>query len=272
MVFLLRIERYPVVHPMLKTLAKYFWVLESDAPVIIDKALLPVCNIDLIFNLSGPITYIMEGKPVVSGRFHFNGILKAPCGVVQTGAIRVFGISLTSIGAFPILKSPLHDFAGQTVDLSAAMKGFTQKAADILDDPAAGGRIPARMESELVRQVDTALIPSGRKLELLKRFFLEAGQTGVGSFCERYGVNQRTLERITRQYTGASPKQCQRISRFHAALKDLFERGDEDLTDIAYGHAYFDQPHFIKDFKGLAGCAPGTFLKRQHSILQIIRG
>ncbi len=44
------------------------------------------------------------------------------------------------------------------------------------------------------------------------------------------------------------------------ALKMLLNQQPENLTKIAYESAYYDQAHFIKDFKEFTGTNPGEFL------------
>jgi len=45
---------------------------------------------------------------------------------------------------------------------------------------------------------------------------------------------------------------------------------NEKLTDIAYGSEYFDQNHFIKDFKDLVGVRPKEFLENGHMALSAL--
>lgn len=45
-----------------------------------------------------------------------------------------------------------------------------------------------------------------------------------------------------------------------AALKILIHRQSGKLTDIAYESNYFDQAHFIKDFKEFTGLSPKQFI------------
>lgn len=75
-------------------------------------------------------------------------------------------------------------------------------------------------------------------------------------------VSIRKLERQFEEILGLPPKQFIRLVRFQKTvekLKKLDESGK--LTDIAYESGYFDQAHFIKDFKSLSGQSPFVFSK-----------
>ncbi|MAU70766.1 MAG: AraC family transcriptional regulator [Pseudozobellia sp.] len=73
-------------------------------------------------------------------------------------------------------------------------------------------------------------------------------------------ITERSLERYFKQYVGISPKLYARINRFQTALETLRKSNFDSLTDIAYQNNYFDQSHFIRDFKEFAGTTPKHFL------------
>jgi len=50
----------------------------------------------------------------------------------------------------------------------------------------------------------------------------------------------------------------------------LLNKKSETLTDIAYESQYFDQNHFIKDFKDLVGVTPKEFLDNEHMALSAL--
>ena len=58
---------------------------------------------------------------------------------------------------------------------------------------------------------------------------------------------------------GLSPKQLSKVIRLQATLKILSTQNAENLTTIAYECNYYDQAHFIKDFKEFTGMSPKQF-------------
>jgi AraC-like DNA-binding protein len=66
---------------------------------------------------------------------------------------------------------------------------------------------------------------------------------------------------------GTSPKQLGKLIRLQSALKMLLNEEGESLTHIAYQHDYYDQAHFIKDFKAFTGVAPKDFLGNENMAL-----
>ncbi len=79
-------------------------------------------------------------------------------------------------------------------------------------------------------------------------------------------ISSRALLKMFKKYVGMSPSQYRRIARFNRAAKRLLDDSDSSLTSIAYDCGYFDQSHFIKDFREFGDISPSEFLAlRAHS-------
>jgi AraC-like DNA-binding protein len=68
----------------------------------------------------------------------------------------------------------------------------------------------------------------------------------------RYGITSRYLQKLFLQHTGLTPKLYSKINRFQNSLV-LIAQKSASLTSIAYECGYFDQSHFIRDFKSFTG-------------------
>ncbi|WP_395373481.1 helix-turn-helix domain-containing protein [Marinicella sp. W31] len=67
-----------------------------------------------------------------------------------------------------------------------------------------------------------------------------------------------------REEVGLSPKKYAKIIRINALLRELNQvKEKKQLTDLAYRYHYYDQSHFIKDFKSVVGQTPSRFLSAQ---------
>jgi methylphosphotriester-DNA--protein-cysteine methyltransferase len=66
---------------------------------------------------------------------------------------------------------------------------------------------------------------------------------------------------------GISPKQLGKVIRLQTALKMMLKQGHESLTAIAYDSDYYDQAHFIKDFKEFTGTTPRDFFEDEEMAL-----
>ncbi|KKX50117.1 hypothetical protein L950_0211885 [Sphingobacterium sp. IITKGP-BTPF85] len=59
---------------------------------------------------------------------------------------------------------------------------------------------------------------------------------------------------------GIPPKMFSRIMPFQSGLNILRQADFNNLTEIAYQNEYFDQSHYIREFKGFTGTNPERFM------------
>jgi AraC-like DNA-binding protein len=79
------------------------------------------------------------------------------------------------------------------------------------------------------------------------------------AICVHTGLSNRYIQRIFSQHVGISPKTYLKVTRFQRSLP-LLDVG-ESYTAIAFKCGYFDQAHFIKEFKSYAGVTPASYRK-----------
>ncbi|MEM7659065.1 MAG: helix-turn-helix transcriptional regulator, partial [Bacteroidota bacterium] len=85
------------------------------------------------------------------------------------------------------------------------------------------------------------------------------GQISVAELSEQNQTHRRQLARKFSSVIGLSPKQLSKTIRIQAALTALLTETPAKLTDLAYDNEYYDQSHFIKDFKEFTGLSPKEF-------------
>jgi len=87
--------------------------------------------------------------------------------------------------------------------------------------------------------------------------------TRVAEIADRVGVSQRTLQRLFGQYVGVSPKWVIQRYRLLEAAEQLGRNAKIDLPNLAQALGYFDQAHFINDFRATIGSTPAEYAQRR---------
>lgn len=87
-----------------------------------------------------------------------------------------------------------------------------------------------------------------------------ADESRIAVVARAVGMSERQLERRFRARVGVTPKHYARLRRFERAV--TLARQSPSLTAAAIDAGYYDQAHFIRDFRTFVGEAPGAFLKR----------
>ena len=71
------------------------------------------------------------------------------------------------------------------------------------------------------------------------------------------------MQRLFQQYVGIGPKWVISRYRLHEAVEQLAADRSVDWTRLALDLGYFDQAHFIRDFKRLVGRTPADFVREE---------
>jgi AraC-like DNA-binding protein len=85
------------------------------------------------------------------------------------------------------------------------------------------------------------------------------GTISINSLSAGLGLSVDRFEKRFRQAVGASPKQYCSVLRLRQALSGY--HGRANLTEIAQHAGYYDQSHFIREFRAVTGESPLKFLR-----------
>ena len=87
------------------------------------------------------------------------------------------------------------------------------------------------------------------------------GFVEINKLAKNVALSTAQFRKRFREEIGISPSQYCKIIRIKTTL-DIFEQNyQRPLTELTYMLGYFDQSHFIKDFKSITGFSPKRFKK-----------
>jgi len=94
-------------------------------------------------------------------------------------------------------------------------------------------------------------------VEAVKLIYQSNGTIRGKELNEKLCISQSPFEKRFRKVVGTTPKKFTSIVRFNTVLDNLSKA--KSLTEIYYENNFFDQAHFIKDFKHFTGQPPENF-------------
>jgi AraC-like DNA-binding protein len=239
------LDRVPAADD-LADLVERHWLVSWDLPPgrRASVTLLPHPCVNLVFDRG-----LVAVAGVGSERFTY----------VYEGRGRVFGVKFRP-GAFrPFLGGPVSALTDQTRPLHTLWGAGADRFAM---DLGAAPDMPALVEvAERHLRAhwpppDPAVAEIGRIVHAL---LYDRTITRVDEVCARFGVPQRTLQRLFQRHVGVSPKWVLRRYRLHEAAARLAEGTSGTWAEVAADLGYFDQPHFIRDFTRAIGMTPVAY-------------
>ena len=87
----------------------------------------------------------------------------------------------------------------------------------------------------------------------------QAGNLRVDDLADHLGFSRRKLERTFKDLTGITIKKFMTISRFRHAFEQVSQR--RPIHEIVFNCGYYDQTHFIEEFKTFSGETPANFIR-----------
>lgn len=263
----LELEKHAPIHPVLKKLIKYYWVLKSEKETEIQGTLIPMNNIDLIINVSPPIKYKSGNKEETFRNSHFIGIHDKCTVVEQKGILDIIGISFFPAGFYPILKEPLFKFKNNIVLVDHIIPSL-KNLAEVMSEIESSHQRISIIEEFLMNTVDVKLLPAEDYESIINDFHGDVLK--IKDYCKNHSYSQRTVERFFKKHIGVTPKTFLMNTKFHKSLKSLRMGNVDSMAQIGYEFNYYDQTHFINSFKSFMGKTPAKQLKENDLILDIL--
>jgi AraC-like DNA-binding protein len=246
----------------LKQYVKCYYIYESDSAVAFDDTVFPSGCMEIIFNLgSGIWQTAVDDTFVTTPPVELWGQIVKPLPVRSIGKNTMLGIRFYPHAAAFFIDEQVGQFNNQVVDLKDIFgKEVRELHAHLAGNNAWNKRIEL-LEEFLLNQLSA----SGKKLnklsivnDIMNEIGREDFYDNITGIASRYGITSRYLQKLFLQYTGLTPKLYTKINRFQNSLK-LVSKKDRSLTSIAYDCGYFDQSHFIREFKSFTGYTPSGY-------------
>ncbi|MEM9681478.1 MAG: helix-turn-helix domain-containing protein [Bacteroidota bacterium] len=231
--------------------ADFFWMQEGKAshnrPYI--HCVLPkgICLLIYVYKGSFQLDHndcvFQEGDLVIGGQLSKIGrfIVKEDFGL--------FALCLQPYAIPALLSLPGRDFMDQVMRSTA----FKFDWLDVLQDKLrATSTNQERMQLMLqeLSYMNKRLIKIDPRFSKLLNEMRNPDPRHMQKILAKSNVSQRQFQRTFKQLTGYTPKQFQRIARLQPILDKAYP---SNLTQLALEFGYYDQSHFINDFKKITG-------------------
>jgi AraC-like DNA-binding protein len=235
--------------PDLSVFIEHYWIVKWD---------LRGQEPHLQENLPYPCVHLVFEK----GNSRIFGVITGKFSYLLKDEGRVFGIKFKPGAFYPFVKTPVSTFTDSSISLEEV---FGVDSATLEKT-----MLSLKSDEEMVEFAENFLrekMPEPDKsIEVISQIvaciIADREITKVEDLVKRLEVNKRTLQRIFSQYVGVSPKWVIKRYRLHEATEQLAGGEVVSWPKLALELGYFDQAHFIKDFKTSVGKTPADYLKK----------
>lgn len=247
----------------LTSLVKCHWTLEVPAEYNSEKQrIVPDGCMEMIFILGDDIKrYTSENEFIIQPRAVVIGQITEPFTIQPAGYVHCFATRFYPYGVANFIKTPLKNLENKETPIAEL---FGQSTADELEQKiihATGTQQRIEIiENFLLNKLNEKPTIDNIVISTIDALLATGGSSPINVILKEDLSKRRQLERKFLKQIGISPKQLGKVIRLQTALKMLLSQKTGSLTRIAYESEYYDQNHFIKDFREFTGTTPKEFL------------
>lgn len=247
---------------LLQSYVQCFFICETDTDVVVNDSVFASGVVEIMFNLgAGGPQQILNGGLVREPSVQLWGQTIRPFTFTSFRKHTMLGLRFFPHTAACFFDAPIALFNDQMIDLEdVAGREIRLLHAKLMEISSVKQKIGLLEQFLLARiarfdnKSDRVQMVGSILSELKREDFFE----NIDSIAGRYGISSRYLQKLFVSYSGLSPSLFTKIARFQRSLR-LLNKGTLSLTAIAHHCGYFDQSHFIKDFRAFTGTVPSHF-------------
>jgi len=230
----------------------------TPAPVVRDE--LPAASLVLLLSLGEPICLSRSsGSEPVRTPAALVGVSRTGVVAAHSGSQCVLEVDLSPLAAMAVFGVPAAELTDQIVEV-AELWPQTPQLLDRLR--AAAGwtdrfqQIEAAVATRCAQGSGADPVVAGAWRQIVD----SRGDLGMHVLREQTGWSRRRLAERFRAELGLPPKAMAGLARFQHAVDLMRRPGRSSLAEIALTCGYYDQAHFNREFRELAGRTPTEFL------------
>ncbi len=248
--------------PPLDAFVVKIWSFEGYAPAHGFERLMPDGSGQIVFNLA-------EDRSRVYDPGDHSRIQSLPGSIVAGPHSRFFvidtieqcstiGVHFRPGGLFPFFGMPASELHDRHVALDALWGSFAGELREsLLEAPSVDARL-LLVEQALLARASTSLLHPAVPFAL-GAFHRGPRTQTIAAVTGRIGLSARRFAQLFREQVGLTPKLYCRVQRFQRAVQQIAAGRRVEWTGVALDCGYFDQAHFINDFRAFSGLTPTAY-------------
>ncbi len=263
-----------IPNPPLDQFVDFFYYHENYQPDHSIDRFLPNGNVEIIIDLDDRPKYIYDNESleaIQSCRYIWaSGVRTKPISIHSGKESAMMVVYFKKGMAYPFFPLPMNEMADRVVDanlLFPAEFGFLREKLLAEKDIDARFRLT---EEFLIDSYLSKLSINECVSFAIDQIIIRPDQINLGNLYQKIGYSQKHFTEMFKNHVGVTPKAYTKILRFQKAIGEVEAEGDTNWALIANDCGFYDQAHFINDFKFFSGFTPEDYLRRKNGILNYV--
>ena len=239
-----------VPKPPLSGYIEKFWAYDAYGTGHSRERVLPTGTSEIVFLLSDD-----KLSPVVCGAHSESFIIDT------ADRLKLLGVHFKPGGAVPFVKVPAYELGNLQAPLAALWGPLASEVQERLLEARTWHARFRILERVLLAQLTSTAAPHPAVVFAVGAIQGMPHMQTIGRITERIGLSPRRFIEVFTTDVGLTPKVFSRVLRFQRVLALIRRDRQIDWADIAVAGGYYDQAHFIHDFRAFSGMNPTAYLR-----------
>lgn len=234
-------------------------------PVHTVNRFLPDGNVNVVIDLTDHPKFIYDNNTLkeiqACKNVWFSGIRNKYITIPSGRGSEMFIINFCKGRAYPFVEMPLNQLTDYVVDGDLVM---TNEILNMRETILTLHFIKQKFqfaETHLLKMFGNKLVVNPFVDYSVNQILQMPSQMSIERISENVGFSQKHFIKIFKEHVGMTPKSFLKIIRFQKAIQEIEQNKTINWTSVALESGYYDQAHFINDFKHFSGFTPSQYLK-----------
>jgi AraC-like DNA-binding protein len=269
MVFRLHIPAYP-----LNMFIESFIYYRDYQPVHTVDRFLPDGQVNVVFDLTDYPKYIYDNNTLqeiqACRNVWFSGIRTTYITIPSGRDSEMFVINFHKGKAYPFMEMPMCELTDSVVDAELVLSPQILNLRELLLSTPEIARKFWVAEQYLMRHFGDRLVPNPFIDFAVNSILKLPDVVTVDEISRRVGYSQKHLISLFKEHVGITPKAFMRVMRFQKAIRDIEQCRQINWAQFATASGYYDQAHFINDFRSFSGFTPAQYVASKNDQLNYV--
>ncbi len=251
---------------------------EGFTPVHTLDRFLPDGNTELLIDLRDTPQFIHDNNTLeviqVCKHAWVSGVRTRPITIPSGKDRRMIVVAFKKGRAYPFYPCHMSELTDSVVMADLVFGNRIYEVRERLLASKSIAEIFHQLELFLLNMVGDRLNeqPAQRSIEFVLRSIIhQPSMIRFQNLVDQIGYSQKHFIGMFKSQVGVTPKQYLRITRFQKAIQEMETNASSfDWSRLALQSGFYDQAHFINDFRDFSGFTPGEYMKRKTDSLNYV--
>ncbi len=222
----------------------------------------------MVFNYGSSYQIRLNDKTVLPPACFITGQALSSYELLVCGVLKCAAIVFKPAGISSLFGLPMYEFTHERLDLREVLGSQIERIIQqIYDSPTASdkaGVLNSFLQDQWIKHE-----PVTDRTDYAANLLLYSnGACSISELMNELYVCRRQFERQFTLKVGVSPKHFARIRRISVVCREMASRNwaIQDWHQFIHDAGYYDQSHFIKEFKAFTGRPPSVYVKNNSEL------